>query len=198
MHSSISRLRAGSSRAALAGALAASALVPAAAAVPAHAAIGTATCGGSQTVAYSPGLTDRPRDVTVNGTSTLSRCASSADPAITAGRSTFHATGRLSCTAGHYSGTRQVTWNNDRTSTMSFSSVISVSGRESVVAVKGTVTDGEFRGQRWSAVFTMFSSRPAACDTPGGLPTASGRLLLAIGSLVPGMPVPERSRPSRQ
>jgi hypothetical protein len=175
-------------------ALVAAALVPAATA-PAHAiAAGTTSCTGSQTVAYSPGLSTRTREVTLHGTSTLGRCVSSADPTITGGKSTFKATGRVSCTSGEYSGTRKVTWNNGRTSTMSFKSVVSVSAGESVVAIKGAVTDGEFSGQKWSAAFTMFTARPTACATQEGLPTASGRLLLNVGSLVPGMAA-DKSRP---
>jgi hypothetical protein len=176
--------------------LVAAALVPAATARAHAVAAGTTTCAGSQTVAYSPGLTLRQREAVLHGTSTLSRCASSADPTITGGRSTFKANGRLSCTSGDYSGTRKITWNNGRTSTMSFRSVVSVSAGESVVAIRGEVTDGEFSGQKWSAAFTMFTARPAACATPEGLPTASGRLLLTIGSLVPGRSAPDRSRPS--
>jgi hypothetical protein len=154
---------------------------------------GTTTCGGSQTVAYSPGLSLKQRQVTLHGTSTLSRCASTADPGITGGRSTFHATGRLSCTSGTYSGTREITWNNGRTSTLSFDSAVSVNAGQSLVTIKGAVTDGEFHGQKWSAAFTMFTARPAACATTGGLPTAYGKLLLEVGSLVPGTKVPEKS-----
>jgi hypothetical protein len=179
-------------------ALVAAALVPAATARAHAVAAGTTTCEGSQTVAYSPGLSQRTREITLHGTSTLSRCASSADPSITAGRSTFTATGRLSCASGDYSGTRNVTWNNGRTSTLTFRSVVSVSAGESVVAIKGKVTDGEFAGQKWSAAFTMFTSRPTACATPEGLPTASGRLLLNVGSLVPRMSAPDKSRASQR
>jgi hypothetical protein len=177
--------------------LVAAALAPAATARAHTVAAGTTTCAGSQTVAFSPGLSgQRHRGVVLHGTTTLGRCASSADPTITGGRSTFKATGRLSCTSGDYSGTRKITWNNGRTSTMSFKSVISTSGGESVVATKGEVTDGEFSGHKWSATFTMLTARPPACATPAGLPTASGRLLLTIGSLVPGRSAPDRSRPS--
>jgi hypothetical protein len=172
----------------------AAALVPAVTVSARALAPGTTACAGSQTVAYSPGLSRRDREVTIHGTSTLGRCVSSADPTITGGRSTFKATGRISCTSGDYSGTRKVTWNNGRTSTMSFRSAVSVSAGRSVVAIKGTVTDGEFSGQKWSAAFTMFTTRPAACATTEGLPTASGRLLLNVGSLVPGMAL-DTSRP---
>jgi hypothetical protein len=162
----------------------------------AHTAAATVTCGGSQTVAYSPGLSSRPRQVTIHGTTTLSRCVSTTDPGITAARSTFRATGRLSCTSGGYSGTREVLWNNGRTSTMSFTSAVSVNAGQSIVAIKGEVTDGEFSGKRWSAAFTMFTAKPRACATPEGLPTAAGRVLLSIGSNVPGTPVLEKSQPS--
>ena len=175
----------------------AAALVPAVTASARAIAPRTTACAGSQTVAYSPGLSTRAREVTIHGTSTLGRCVSSADPTITGGRSTFKATGRISCTSGDYSGTRKVTWNNGRTSTMSFRSVVSVSAGQSVVTIRGTVTDGEFSGQKWSATFTMFTTRPAACATTEGLPTASGRLLLDVGSLVPGMAV-DTSRPIKR
>jgi hypothetical protein len=157
---------------------------------------GTTTCGGSQTVAYSPGLSLTPREVTIHGTTTLSRCASSADPSITAGRSTFKATGKLSCVSGGYSGTRKITWNNGRTSTMSFTSVVSANAGERVVAIKGKVTDGEFRGERWSGAFTLSTTRPGSCATPEGLPTAAGKVLVNIGSLAPRMSAPDKSRPS--
>jgi hypothetical protein len=199
----IHRLTSGSSRLVPAGiavtgvALVAAALVPEAA--RAHTAgrvAGTTTCGGSQTVAYSPGLSLTPREVTIHGTTTLNRCASSADPSITGGRSTFKATGRLSCVSGGYSGTRKVVWNNGRTSTMSFTAAVSANAGESVVAIKGKVTDGEFSGQRWSATFTLFTTKPGSCATTEGLPTAAGKVLLNIGSLAPRMSAPDKSRPS--
>ena len=74
----------------------------------------------------------------------------------------------LSCTSGAYSGTRKITWNNGRTSTLSFKSAVSVNAGQSLVAIKGEVTDGEFSGQKWSAAFTMFTARPASCATRGG------------------------------
>jgi hypothetical protein len=200
IHRFVPRSTSGSARLVPAGlaitgvALAAAALVPAATAPARALAAGTTACTGSQTVAYSPGLSTRSREVTIHGTSTLGRCVSSADPAITGARSTFTATGRVSCTSGEYTGTRRVSWNNGRTSTMTFRSVVSVSAGESVVAVRGTVTDGEFSGQKWSAAFTMLTTRPSACATRTGLPTAAGRLLLNVGSLVPGRAL-DRSRP---
>jgi hypothetical protein len=172
-----------------AGARAASTWEPAAAAAK-------ITCTGTQTVTYSPGLSQRLREVTVHGVTTLSRCVSPADPRITAGRSTFRATGRLSCDAGGYSGTRKIVWTNGRTSTMSFTSMFSPNDGQGVVTVKGEVTDGEFTGQRWTATFTMFTTRPGACATREGLPTAAGRVVLGIGSHAPAPALPERSRPS--
>jgi hypothetical protein len=171
----------------------------------AHTTAATVTCAGSQTVAYSPGLSSRHRQVTIHGTTTLDRCVSTTGstkgsttgPGITAARSTFRATGRLSCTSGGYSGTRKIRWNNGRTSTMSFTSAVSVDAGRTVVAIRGEVTDGEFSGQRWSAAFTMFTAKPEACATSEGLPTAAGRVLLSIGSNIPGTPVLETSRPSR-
>jgi hypothetical protein len=206
IHRPVPRPSPGSSRLVLAGmaitgvSLVAAALVPAASArvdaTQRLARAGTTTCEGSQTVAYSPGMSLKPRQVTIHGTATLSRCASSTDPTITSGRSTFRAAGRFSCVSGTATGTRKITWNNGRTSTLSFTSSVSVNAGESVVAVRGTVTDGEFDGQKWSAVSTMFGSRPAACATPEGVPTTYARLLLTIGSLVPGRSALDTSLPS--
>ncbi|GAB2869718.1 hypothetical protein GCM10027176_84250 [Actinoallomurus bryophytorum] len=206
IHRPVPRPSPGSSRLVLTGmvmtgvSLVAAALVPEASAhvdvtVP-QASAGTTTCEGSQTVAYSPGMSLKPRHVTIHGTATLSHCASSADPTITGGRSTFHATGQFSCVSGDATGVRTITWNNGRSSTMSFTSSVSVNAGESVVAVRGTVTDGEFDGQKWSAVSTMFASRPAACATPEGVPTTYARLLLTVGSLIPGRSALDRSQPT--
>ena len=196
----IHRLRSGSSRPVATGTAIVGASLLAAASLPdvarAHTAAATVTCTGSQTVAYSPGLSSRHRHVTVHGTTTLGRCVSAGDPGITAARSTFRATGRFSCTSGGYSGTRKIQWNNGRTSTMSFTSTVSVNAGQSIMAIKGEVTDGEFSGKRWSATFTMFSAKPEACGTPEGLPTAAGRVLLSIGSNIPGTPVLDKSRTS--
>jgi hypothetical protein len=204
IHRPVPRPSPGSSRLVLAGmvitgvSLVAAALVPEASArvdaAQPLALTGTTTCEGSQTVAYSPGMSLKPRQVTIHGTATLSHCASSPDPTITAGRSTFHADGKFSCVSGTASGVRKITWNNGRTSTLSFTSSVSVNAGESVVAVHGKVTDGEFDGQKWSAVSTMFTARPAACATPEGVPTTYARLLLTIGSLIPGRPASDRSQ----
>jgi hypothetical protein len=201
----IHRLTSGSSRPVATGTAIVGACLLATASRPeaarAHTTAATVTCAGSQTVAYSPGLSSRHRQVTIHGTTTLDRCVSTTGsttgPGITAARSTFRATGRLSCTSGGYSGTRKIRWNNGRTSTMSFTSAVSVDAGRTVVAIKGEVTDGEFSGKRWSAAFTMFTAKPEACATSEGLPTAAGRVLLSIGSTIPGTPVPEKSRPSR-
>jgi hypothetical protein len=159
---------------------------------------GTVACSGSQTVAYSPGLTARPQDITIHGTSTLTRCASSTGQHITAAWSTFRATGRLSCVSGEYSGIRKVIWNNGRASTMSFSSVVSVKAGRRVATIKGAVTDGEFSGRKWSAAFTMSTSRPEACATREGMPTIAGPLLLTVGSTVPVLSPSLLSRPARR
>lgn len=155
----------------------------------------TATCAGSQTVTYSPGLTDRPRNVTINGTTTLRHCVSATGPTTTGGTSTFTGTGTFSCTSGTYTGTRKITWSNGRTSTLSFGSGVSVNGPESIVTIKGTVTGGEFAGQKWGGTFTMFTTKPTACAAQSGLTTASGPLLLSIGSLMPSLAVPRKTRP---
>jgi hypothetical protein len=178
-------------------ALLAAAFVPPAAArahaVPTMA--GKLACAGSQTVTYAPGLTDRPRSVTVHGETTLNRCVSTTDPGITAGTSDFSAVGRFSCTSGGYAGLRRVTWNNGRTSTLSFTSEVSVRLGVSVATIKGAVVSGEFTGQRWNGTFTMFTTKPVACATPRGLATAAGPVLVTIGSPSPGLVAPNKVHP---
>ncbi|GGT46775.1 hypothetical protein ACFFV7_28665 [Nonomuraea spiralis] len=156
-------------------------LVPAA--TGARAAIGATECTGSQTVTYTPGLTDQPREVTVSGKDPLIECVSSSDPTIFQATSTFSATGTFSCTSGTRAGSRRITWNNGNTSTLSSTSTVSLNGAESLVLIKGVVVDGEFRGARWTGTFTMFSTKPQACLTAQGLAGVSGPLTLSIGSL---------------
>jgi hypothetical protein len=153
------------------------------AATGARAAIGTTDCTGSQTVTYTPGLTDQPREVTVNGKADLTRCVSSSDPTISQATSTFSATGTFSCTSGRRAGTRRITWNNGNTSTLSSTSTVSVNGAKSLVLIKGMVVDGEFKGAPWTGTFIMFSTKPQDCLTAQGLTTASAPVVLGIGSL---------------
>ncbi|MFI9595039.1 hypothetical protein [Nonomuraea sp. NPDC052265] len=162
-------------------ALLVTALVPATAG--ARAAIGVTECTGSQTVTYTPGLTDRAREVTVDGKAPLLECVSSSDPTLSRATSTFSATGTFSCTSGTRAGSRRITWNNGSTSTLSSTSAVSVNGAESLVSIKGVVVDGEFKGARWTATFVMFSAKPQACLTERGLAAVSGPLTLSIGSL---------------
>jgi hypothetical protein len=176
------------------GALLATAFVPPAAAGT-RAAAGMLACAGSQTVTYAPGLTGRPRRVTAHGVTTLNRCVSNTEPGITAGTSTFSATGTFSCTSGSYTGVRRVTWNDGRTSTLSFTSEVSVLNGASVVTIKGTVVSGVLAGQRWNGTFTMFTRRPTACSTPRGLTTAFGPMLLTIGSPLPRLVAPNKVHP---
>ncbi|MFI7687676.1 hypothetical protein ACIBQ6_01335 [Nonomuraea sp. NPDC049655] len=156
-------------------------LVPAA--TGARAAIGTTKCTGSQTVTYTPGLTDQPREVTVSGTAPLLDCVSTSDPTIFQATSTFSATGTFSCTSGTRAGSRKITWNNGNTSTLSSTSTVSLNGAETVVLIKGVVVDGEFKGARWTGTFAMFGTKPLACLTTQGLAGVSGPLTLSIGSL---------------
>ncbi|MGW2158882.1 hypothetical protein [Nonomuraea sp. NPDC001699] len=149
----------------------------------ARAAIGLTKCAGSQTVTYTPGLTDQPREVTVSGTAPLIECVSSSDPTISRATSTFSATGTFSCTSGTRAGSRRITWNNGNTSTLSSTSAVSLNGAESLVLIKGVVVDGEFKGTRWTGTFPMFSTKPQACLTEQGLAGVSGLLTLSIGSL---------------
>ncbi|MFI7416440.1 hypothetical protein [Nonomuraea sp. NPDC049684] len=153
------------------------------AATGARAAIGITKCTGSQTVTYSPGLTDQPREVTVSGKAPLIECASSSDPSIFQATSAFSATGTFSCTSGTRTGSRMITWNNGNTSTLSSTSTVSLNGAESIVLIKGVVVDGEFEGARWTGTFTMFSTKPQACLTAQGLTGVSGPLALSIGPL---------------
>lgn len=162
-------------------ALSAAMLVPPA--TGARAAIGITKCTGSQTVTYTPGLTDQPREVTVSGQAPLLECVSSSDPAIVQATSAFSATGTFSCTSGTRVGSRRITWNNGDTSTLSSTSTVSVNGAASLVLIKGVVVDGEFKGAQWTGTFAMFSTKPLACLTTQGLAGVSGPLTLSIGSL---------------
>jgi hypothetical protein len=179
--------------AAIGGTLLAIAFVPPAAAQTRAA--GTLACAGSQTVTYAPGLVNESRRVSIHGETTLNRCVSTKDPGITAATSSFSGTGTFSCTSGSYTGVRRVRWNNGRTSTLSFTSEVSVRAGVSVATITGAVVSGAFTGQRWNATFTMFTTKPVACSAPRGLTTAVGPVLLTIGSPFPGLVAPNKVHP---
>ncbi|MFD8276200.1 hypothetical protein [Streptomyces flaveolus] len=133
------------------------------------------TCAGTQTISYSPGLTNSPRTVTVQGTNNLGPCVAP-NTTITAGTISFGSTGSYSC-QGLLSSTSEVNvvqWSDNTTSTLQVTRTVTKVNGQLVNTFTGSVTAGTFQGA--SVVWTITNVNLAllACETEAGLTSLTG------------------------
>lgn len=170
---------------ALAGLVAGTLAVFSAAAPGAHA-LTLLTCGGSSTTTYSPGLTDTPGPVTINGNTIYGPCLNATDPLeLRTGQSTQSALNpTASCTGllTGRSGTRSIAWGNGQSSTYSYNqNTTTLAGGAVVIAQQGTITSGEFTGDSVLIEATLASGALADCSTTGVTSTNGAVELTIIG-----------------
>jgi hypothetical protein len=141
-----------------------------------HAAVGDLTCTESESVGYTPGLLNSARPVDVAVDNALS-CLSLSDPGVTRGTvtATVPAVTR-SCTdlAAATSGSYPVSWNNGRTSTISYHRSASYVLGTLVITETGTVTSGEFAGDTSVHVVELRTLNLLDCLSEPGLTAATG------------------------
>jgi hypothetical protein len=119
-------------------------------------------CYGFGRVTLTPGVTMSPRDGTFSFTQNLGPCRLS-DPAILSGTLTGSGAGSFSCVAGQGTAQFLARWENGRTSTGTFS--FGTSG--SHLLGSGTVTQGEFAGDRFGIGGELDPKHPSACASGG-------------------------------
>jgi hypothetical protein len=122
---------------------------------------------------FSPGLTGTPHDFTETVTGVFADCSSPAtggDPTVN-GVATFRGsgTGTGSCDDdGTMNETWNVEWANGRSSTISISTTILITGNKTSTLSTGTVTAGEFLGAK-SVGIPMAAIDDRACGTSQGM-----------------------------
>jgi hypothetical protein len=153
---------------------------------PAQAGLLDATCTGTQTATYSPGLLLTPQFVFITASTSYTPCASVSDPAITSahfGPSTFPTT--MSCLdlLSTRSGSTTITWNTGETTTFSYTVTRTNSAGQYVSTYLGTVTAGKFLGDTVSQTFAGVTPNLIGCLAPPGVTSESGAAVLEVTSI---------------
>ncbi|MFC5152594.1 hypothetical protein [Streptomyces amakusaensis] len=152
--------------------------VAAAPAAPAAASASPAlvTCAGSTTVAFSPGLTNTERTVSVSGQDTANLCVSPTHPQLTGFVAPFSGTATQSCTSlfAGGSGTETLHWSDGTTSTWAYTNSFSNVNGTKVGTSTGPITSGTLAGAEVTQTITFPNLDLSACSTPQGLTTLNG------------------------
>jgi hypothetical protein len=139
-------------------------------------------CVGTESLAYSPGLTDTPATTTLTITTILSPCVS-AMPLWTGAATSFRTNppGLSSCLDLLRSGSasKLLTWSDGTTSTFSYNSTANRIRGQLVYAQAGTITAGRYKGSTGLGTF-VGPSDLTACSTPSGLTGLTGVYTLDI------------------
>ncbi|MBB5866931.1 hypothetical protein F4553_000310 [Allocatelliglobosispora scoriae] len=141
------------------------------------------SCTGSQTAAYSPGLTLTSRTVTASGSGSFS-CPVSSDPTLTGGMfaiGPFAYTGTCGLTANS-NATYTYTWNNGRTSTVQVGVYVYSTLGAVVATSTGPVIAGEFLGDTFAFTWTGTSPGLTDCLTTTGVTEYAGPITLTLTS----------------
>jgi hypothetical protein len=154
---------------------------------PSHldAATTDATCDGTITVTYSPGLTSTHRNTHVKDDEKLSSCTST-DATLKSGSSQHESDDpNLSCkpstTVSNPQAHRKViTWNNGKTSTFEYKTQATQVRGDRKATHTGTIVAGEFTGDSAVGTTDMPDHNPASCDTAQGEASRTGTVHLTI------------------
>lgn len=169
--------------------LAAAVLTVAAVLVPAGAAQAVptlVTCTGTESVTYSPGLTNTPTSIATSRADDYDPCTHVVGLSITSetGVSGVSGTATIACTTLLSSGSaaKTITWSDATTSVFSFSYVANAVGANVVVVATGTITSGRYAGATAVEEITYAGlvSGLLACGTPGGITGLTGTTVLTI------------------
>lgn len=134
------------------------------------------TCTGTNTVAFSPGLTNTPRSVSVRGQDTASHCASVTNPELTSFVGPFSGTTTQSCTSlfAGGSGRETLKWNDGTSSSWSYTNSFSNVNGTKVGTSTGPITSGTLAGTTVTQTLTFPNLDLTGCTTPEGLPGLNG------------------------
>ncbi|SDC32846.1 hypothetical protein [Actinokineospora iranica] len=155
------------------------ALTVAAFPIPASASTTLVNCQGTDTVTYTPAITDTPRRLRVSMRGDY-RCQSRAGD-ITGVRLAIDGGGVFDCDGGRFRGTIVADWDNGQQSTMSGGSAVNLRGDHgTVVSGQGRVDDGLFAGSRIERVVVVGYQGPGCAKA--GASTASAVATLRVTS----------------
>jgi hypothetical protein len=147
--------------------------------------VADATCVGTQTTTYSPGLTLVPAQQNIQISWIYAPCVSASEPAISSGLSSATRQASVSCLSIGQVGSsiRVITWNTGQTSTFSYNAMSSIVNGDTVVTLTGSITAGLFTGDAAEEVIVSPSLNLLGCLTPPGITSLFSTTTLVITSL---------------
>lgn len=148
-------------------------------AAPAHAA-SQATCAGTSSASYSPGLKNTPALVQTSFREVLGPCVSLTDPSVTSGTMSGSVTATSGCEDLLHSSPGVVTfhWNNGNSSTFTYNSQVDLVLGQLVIVQNGAITAGEFSGSTAAVTITDVGNLTACGGS--GLTSVEGPMTLDI------------------
>ncbi|MFI8939530.1 hypothetical protein [Streptomyces syringium] len=137
-------------------------------------------CHGTESVTYQPGVTFAARKIDITTDGRFGSCADSRGE-VTSGSYGERFTVFAGCNnlLDGFEAQRTFTWNTGDTSVMKATGSSTVVAGQVVTTIKGTVTQGRFRGRTVVQVITLPQPDLARCLTTG-LTGATGVTTLAI------------------
>lgn len=143
-----------------------------------------ATCAGTQTVTYTPGLVLQSQSEAIHFNNIFAPCTSSTVPGLTSGISTGTAQRLASCLdlAEPDSAILTIAWNTGQTSVFSYNRTVTTVGGTTVVTLTGVITTGLFAGDTAISVTTGPAINLLDCLSPPGITSRTGVVTLAITS----------------
>jgi hypothetical protein len=149
----------------------------------AHAGILDASCIGEEHITYSPGLTNTPQEVEIAGKAGSS-CLSLTEPSITSYAISYDFRSTRECDDLLKEDTFEAIykWNTGATSTARIESTLTHVDGQEIFEGTGTIISGLFKGATVVEAFTLLGNLDA-CETPEGLTSVSGPIVLEISSL---------------
>ncbi|AKF84548.1 hypothetical protein MFUL124B02_00695 [Myxococcus fulvus 124B02] len=144
----------------------------------------TLTCPGTEAVHYEPGITQTPRPVAFNSTSTLGPCAG-LPLGVISGSAEVSGSGALACLLGSSTFSFLVHWNDGTWSRAVGNSVVNARPTgQMVVVLEGSVVEGRFLGARVVRTLTLLQTDLLGCWTPEGVSDVAGVVTLTVTSLL--------------
>ncbi|MGW1073372.1 hypothetical protein [Streptomyces sp. NPDC002537] len=140
---------------------------------------GAVSCVGTNTVEFSPGLGLWARKTRITGSGAYS--CTSADPALTFGKSEISGGGVNGCFDSDATTVEKITWSTGERSVVKYpmGNVRQVAG-QAVVLVVGTVVSGRFEGRTVASPGLQLTLDVASCATDRGVRLITGPSALLI------------------
>lgn len=146
----------------------------------AHGSPGAAvSCAGSNTIAFSPGLSLAARPTRISGSGAYT-CFST-DPALRSGTSSIDGGGRNGCFFSDATTVERITWNTgERTKVLYHLGNVQQVAGQAVVVVVGRVVEGRFEGRTVTSPGLQITLDPLRCASKRGVELITGPSTLVI------------------